>query len=139
MTEHLLEILAEARVAMDAANETGLENEERLRRQLYATQMIARALKEAQAALDALAPRRINCPYYGGSMFLQSAPGTMTHSLPFLLLGTGGNQCAFQLGVHAPCWMEMHDRPIDWAECVLLKDIRVQMSTDPEIPKGDET
>lgn len=62
-----------------------------------------------------------NCPFYGRAMFSNTVV-----PVKILLLDTRGNQCAIVTDRHAPCWMETSRQPIDWRECPLMKDMRME-------------
>lgn len=63
-----------------------------------------------------------NCPFYG--RFLYRAPGGA--STPFLLWDQQGNQCAIVTESYAPCRMETSGEPVEWRECPLMQDLRME-------------
>ena len=62
-----------------------------------------------------------NCPFYGRAMFAQ-----MMLPFRFLLLDSQGNQCGVITHRHAPCRMEIEGQSVEWRECPLIKDIRME-------------
>jgi hypothetical protein len=60
----------------------------------------------------------MNCPFYGQSMFLPGAPA----AVPFILMASGGNQCALIIKAHSPCMFQGEE--IDWRTCPRVRDIR---------------
>jgi hypothetical protein len=61
-----------------------------------------------------------NCPFDGCAM--QDSAGKPR---PFTLIGSGGNQCAIETHVHAPCREEIDGRLINWRTCRLLRSMRI--------------
>lgn len=66
-----------------------------------------------------------NCPFYGRHMYIPQVTSG-GRPFPFILMSQGGNQCALVINSYAPCWMETHNQPIDWKQCPLVKDIRLE-------------
>lgn len=64
-----------------------------------------------------------NCPFYGCAMY-QHGLGAPA---PFILLGTGGNQCALIRDRHAPCLMEQNHDVVEWHLCPLVGDLRINV------------
>ena len=64
-----------------------------------------------------------NCPFYGRHLYRSNS---LIVDPPFLLLATGGNQCGLVTKSHSPCRMEMDREPVDWRECPLVGDARLE-------------
>jgi hypothetical protein len=64
-----------------------------------------------------------NCPFYGRAIYPQ-----VMLPLRFLLIDSQGNQCALVTDAHSPCRMEIDGLPVEWRECPLIKDIRMEGS-----------
>ncbi len=67
---------------------------------------------------------KINCPFYGYSMFISGEPRQAP--APFVLMSSAGNQCALIVGKHSPCYMEINQLPVHWSECPYIIDIRIK-------------
>lgn len=61
-----------------------------------------------------------NCPFYGVSW--------TPLCRPFMLLGTGGNQCALMVDSHSPCKLEIDGQPVDWKACPRVAELRVHVA-----------
>lgn len=61
-----------------------------------------------------------NCPFYGFSLL---HPGA--RHFPFILVSTGGNQCALLHLRHAPCYMEQIGLAVDWQACENVQELRM--------------
>jgi hypothetical protein len=68
----------------------------------------------------------MNCPFYGRAMYQTGVIGTPR---PFLLLETGGNQCALVVTSHAPCMMEICGEVPEWKTCPQVRDMRMEADT----------
>jgi hypothetical protein len=64
----------------------------------------------------------MNCPFYGRYLFR----GPAHASTPFLLLDQRGNQCAVITEALAPCHMEMNNLAVDWRDCPVVRDLRLE-------------
>ena len=65
----------------------------------------------------------MNCPFYGHH-FVQVGR-------PFLLLATGGNQCAIVTESYAPCALAIEDLPVEWSACRRVMEIRHSLRQQP--------
>jgi hypothetical protein len=66
-----------------------------------------------------------NCPFYGRTLF--TTPMAQ-YRLPFLLLDTKGNRCALIIDRHAPCRMETDAEELEWKDCPLVREIRIELA-----------
>lgn len=67
-----------------------------------------------------------NCPFYGRAYYGASSPKATP---AFVLLETGGNQCALRGDAHAPCFMVAPPyMQVEWRDCPLLKDITIKLT-----------
>jgi hypothetical protein len=62
----------------------------------------------------------VNCPFYGYAMFKSTAS-----PIPFLLLHSGGDQCALVLSAHVPCVFNDLVEPVEWKECPRIDEIQI--------------
>lgn len=62
----------------------------------------------------------MNCPFYGHSMFFNIV-------LPprFLLIDSGGNQCALITDAHSPCMLEINGQEVEWRLCPRVREARM--------------
>lgn len=61
-----------------------------------------------------------NCPFYGRHLVWWGE----VLSLPAMtLLDSQGNQCAIVFGSLSPCYLELENKPVDWRECIRVKDL----------------
>lgn len=65
-----------------------------------------------------------NCPFYGRHLYFANHGPT----LGFILLDSKGNQCALVNYSYAPCRMEADGQKVEWSECPLMRDIRLEAS-----------
>ena len=73
-----------------------------------------------------MSERGVNCPFYGYAMYTSIS----VSARPFVLLASGGNECALVTESHAPCIMgapvgDLDRAQIDWRECPRVKDMRL--------------
>jgi hypothetical protein len=64
-----------------------------------------------------------NCPFYGRALFSH-----MILPVKFILLDTKSNQCAIVTDKHSPCLLELNHEDVEWRDCPLIKDIRLEQS-----------
>jgi len=65
----------------------------------------------------------MNCPFYGRHMFRNNS---LVVDPPFLLLPQAGNQCGLVTTKHAPCYMEINHLDVDWRECPIVRETRLE-------------
>lgn len=65
-----------------------------------------------------------NCPFYGRHMYVSVQESR--RGLPFLLLRQDGNQCGLITHTYSPCYLESNKQPVEWPECPVMKDARLQ-------------
>jgi hypothetical protein len=64
-----------------------------------------------------------NCPFYGHTLYRNNS---LIVSPPFLLLDSRGNQCGLVTDAFAPCRMETNGLPVEWRECPLMREVRME-------------
>lgn len=70
----------------------------------------------------------MNCPFYGQALwplFEQTSDGgVLVPGKPFMLVDTQGNQCALVVASHAPCQLEIEQKPIEWSDCPRVEELK---------------
>jgi hypothetical protein len=63
-----------------------------------------------------------NCPFYGRALYSMATLGAAR----FILMDSKGNQCGVMTDRTAPCYLEVNGQPVEWRECSILKEIRME-------------